>query len=236
MAKKSPAFVVGGVPRVNLLPQDARAQSELKALQRGIVYAMLLILLASGGAWYYTWTQAEQAEAALKAEQAKTDALLAAKKEFSEIPDILNALDTGKRALQAVDEHAVDWAPLLSSILNAGGSIEVTDLTVNGNSVASENATTSGHYLTTKTGTVHIAITVHARDAQRLTEWAEAVKQIAGFGEYWTGKFTVRDADKTVGATYDLYFDNTALRRVQRQALEQYLPSDDKGEAKEEAK
>lgn len=111
--------VIGGVPRINLMPRPEIERRERDALIRrwmwGVLAAVLVSLLIIGGAFALKWL----ADQRLAAEQAESNVLLS---ELAGLSDVSRALAI-ERELTAFRGEAMgadfDWAPVVATIAGA---------------------------------------------------------------------------------------------------------------------
>ncbi|MFM9877194.1 MAG: hypothetical protein ACKVOG_05005 [Rhodoglobus sp.] len=80
-----PMLVVGGEPRVNLLPPEVAQRKKARSARRGLVALVILVLLAVAGGYAFAAVQVELARAELAAAQARTAELLGEQLKYSEV-------------------------------------------------------------------------------------------------------------------------------------------------------
>lgn len=121
------ALVLGGEPRVQLLPPEVGARIRAAYLRRVSVFVLALVLIVVGGGYVLATLHADKQEADLATAQAETQALLAEQLEYAEASNAsgMIASITAAREQNIVTE--VLWADVISAIkssLPAGVIIE----------------------------------------------------------------------------------------------------------------
>ena len=123
----SDELILGGEPRVDLLPPEVSKHRQAKAVRRGLgigVVGLLVIVLAGAAAATYVSGQAEEH---LLAAQANTAGLLAEQTQYGEIRTAQAQVDLVKAAQQVGVSTEIDWKAYLLGVqgtLPAGVAIE----------------------------------------------------------------------------------------------------------------
>lgn len=111
-------LVVGGIPRVDLLPPEVHAARRRKRDRRIAVVAfgavVLLTLAGVGGAFALS----RAAEESLATEQTRTGDLLLEQASLSDIRVLHDSLDLTQAGLEVSSATNVDWAALTQSVLD----------------------------------------------------------------------------------------------------------------------
>lgn len=112
----SDELIIGGEPRVNLLPPDVlqrrRAKKTRRTLGLSVVGLLVLVIAGAGGAALL----ANQAQANLLAEQARTTELLAEQTEYSEVRTLQSQVDLVHAAQRVGVSTEVDWKSYLEAV------------------------------------------------------------------------------------------------------------------------
>lgn len=110
------ALVLGGEPRVQLLPPEVGARIRAAYLRRVSVLVLALAVVVVGGGYLLATLHADKQEADLAAAQAETQALLAEQLEYSEasLSSNMIATITAARAQNVVTE--VLWSDVIAAI------------------------------------------------------------------------------------------------------------------------
>jgi Tfp pilus assembly protein PilN len=108
--------VVGGEPRVDLLPAEIATEQKGRRLRRGIGGMVMVVVLVTGaGIAAATW-YAQRSQASLAGVQARTSELLAAQGEYSEVRRVKEDVDATIAARQLAASVDIDWAAYLQQI------------------------------------------------------------------------------------------------------------------------
>ena len=127
----SDELILGGEPRVDLLPPEVLKRRQAKAVRRGLgigTVGLLAIVLAGTGAATYV---AAQAQAQLLAAQSTTTDLLAEQTQYAEIRTAQSQVDLVKAAQQVGASTEIDWKAYLQAVqatLPAGVAIETVTI------------------------------------------------------------------------------------------------------------
>lgn len=109
-------LIIGGEPRVDLLPPEVLMHRKAKATRRGLgigVVGLLVIVLAgTGGALVFS----DRAQAELAAEQSKTADLLAEQTQYSEVRTAQAQVDLVKAAERVGVSTEIDWKAYLQGV------------------------------------------------------------------------------------------------------------------------
>lgn len=105
------------VPQVNLLPPEIRGSRSLARLKRLLLLVLLLVVVLAGMGYVWSTWQVSAAQDALAEQEAETQRLLAAQKEYAEVPQVLGALDATKEARTLGTTTEVMWAPYLTALV-----------------------------------------------------------------------------------------------------------------------
>lgn len=114
--KAEDTIEIGGLARADLLPASVREAIQRRPVVRRLVALVLLVALvvAAGvaGATYLALT----AQAALQAEQDRSESLLAQQLQFVEARSVANAVDETTAARTAATATEADWNALLAEV------------------------------------------------------------------------------------------------------------------------
>lgn len=112
----SDELILGGEPRVDLLPPEVFKRRQAKAVRRGLgigTVGLLAIVLAGTGAATYL---SGQAQAQLLAAQSSTTDLLAEQTQYAEIRTAQSQVDLVKAAQQVGVSTEIDWKTYLLAV------------------------------------------------------------------------------------------------------------------------
>lgn len=122
--RQSPAgagegLVVGGDPRVDLLPPEVRSARRNARTRRGFAWGVLavflVVVMASGGAFGLNIV----AQGQLLVAQARTNELLSEQQKYTEVRNIQNQVDVAVAAKQVGASTEVAWQPFIAAVGSA---------------------------------------------------------------------------------------------------------------------
>ncbi|WP_104200495.1 hypothetical protein [Cryobacterium sp. Y29] len=108
--------VIGGDPRVDLLPPEITAEHKGRRLRRGLAVAVVAVVLVTGaGIAAATW-EAARSQASLAVVQTRTTELLAAQSEYIEVRRAQEDVDATIAARRLATSVDIDWTDYLQQI------------------------------------------------------------------------------------------------------------------------
>ncbi|MGO4104371.1 hypothetical protein AB4Y63_10500 [Leifsonia sp. YAF41] len=128
---KSDILVIGGEPRVDLLPPEVRKERQARVVRRrlglGVIGVLLIVVLGAGAATALSI----QAQAQLLAEQSRTGELLAEQAKYMEVRTVQNQVGLVRAAQQVGASTEINWKDYLQKVqatLPAGVTIDTVDV------------------------------------------------------------------------------------------------------------
>jgi type II secretory pathway pseudopilin PulG len=103
------AVVIGGEPRVNLLPPEVALRKKARSARRGLVALVIIVLLAVAGGYGVATVRALAAEAELAVSQARTAELLAEQLQYGEVTTVSGNVQAVKDARTVAVSTEVLW-------------------------------------------------------------------------------------------------------------------------------
>ncbi|WP_150307841.1 hypothetical protein [Planctomonas psychrotolerans] len=176
------AAVVGGEPRISLLPPEVAQARKGKALRRALLGVVMVALLAVGGGVAWATVDATSAEQALLREQARTEELLAEQGKYVEVRVIADRVRTTEAARMVGASTEIDWTEYLGELnatLPAGSSI--TELTVDSATPLEAYAQATAPLQPQRVAT--ITATAQVPDLADVPKWLDALRDLPGFAD-----------------------------------------------------
>lgn len=187
--KTTGPLIIGGLPRVDLLPPEVKARQRGKGVRRNLVVLLVVLLAtviaAAGGANYLSI----KAQQLLTAEQSKTQDLLSQQAKFSEVRVVQDQLGLVKAAQTVGASTEVDWSGYLSAIqrtLPAGVSIESVNIAASSPIAPVPQAT--GPLQGARVATLMISASSPTLPA--IPAWLDALSALPGFVDAVPGSVT----------------------------------------------
>jgi hypothetical protein len=119
-------LVVGGEPRVHLLPADVAERKNLRVLKRRLAMALVAAVVLVGAGYGLETFNLSSAQTQLQTEQATTAQLLAKQAQFSEVTKVQSDIAAIQAGQTSGTTQEILWAPFIKDMqatLPAGASI-----------------------------------------------------------------------------------------------------------------
>ena len=108
--------IIGGEPRVNLLPPEVTAEQKGRRLRRALAVAVVaVVFVTAGGIAAATW-QAQRSQASLAVVEGRTAELLAAQGEYVEVRRAQEEVDATVAARRVAASVDINWTDYLEQI------------------------------------------------------------------------------------------------------------------------
>ena len=108
--------MLGGEPRVQLLPPIVGQREKAKASRRMAVLLVLLSFAIAGGLFVYGFFRVAAAQLALAQANRTTEELIVQQGEYRIATDIATAVSQAQEAQRVTTSYEISWAPLLAQI------------------------------------------------------------------------------------------------------------------------
>lgn len=197
----SEELVIGGEPRVDLLPKEVSARQKSKVLRKGLGVAVIaVVVLVGAGVAAASW-QAAVSKAQLESAQARTLELLNEQTKYVEVLQVQAEVDTATAARQVGASTEVDWNGYLQeirAILPADVLIETVSVVSASPLVPFEQATAP--LQDQRVATLTIAVTSPSLPA--VPRWLEDLRALPGYADATPGSIKRESEDEfTVNLT-----------------------------------
>lgn len=178
----SEELVLGGVPRVDLLPPVVKARQRGKVLRRALgIGVVASIVLVSVGIGLASW-QADRSHAQLASAQQHTTELLAEQTKYIEVRQVQNNVDLSVAAREVGASTEVDWKAYLQDVrdvLPANVAINTVDITSASPLILFDQPTAPLQAARIAT----ILLTMTSPDLPTVPEWLEKLKELPGYAD-----------------------------------------------------
>jgi hypothetical protein len=108
-SERDAAVVLGGEPRVNLLPPEVAQRKKARSARRGLVALVIAVLLVVAGGYGFVTVRAIGAQLEFAAAQARTADLLAEQMKYSEVTAITGQVQAVKDARSIAVSTELLW-------------------------------------------------------------------------------------------------------------------------------
>jgi len=109
-------IVVGGVPRVDLLPTEVHVDRRQRALVRRAWLGVVVVVVVAAGATVFASAAAMQSEAELAQARQETDSLLLQQRQYRDVRDVEGQTDLLRAAQGVGGSTEVDWQATLQRV------------------------------------------------------------------------------------------------------------------------
>jgi hypothetical protein len=201
--KNNDSLLLGGEPRVDLLPPEVRGERKAKSTRRALAFGalgvLLVVLLASGGATLL----AVQSQSALSAEQARTITLLAQQSKFIKVRQVQKEITLGKAAQQVGASTEIDWQKYLDSVqATLPGNVTIKAITVDSASPLATYGQATAPLQGARVATLSFSAT--SPTLPEVPTWLTALATLPGFEDAIPGSVTL-------DTTLNLYTANITM-------------------------
>lgn len=178
----SEELVIGGEPRVDLLPPVVKARQRGKAVRRALgIGVVAAIVLMAAGIGLATW-QAALSQAQLASAEQRTTELLAEQAKFIEVRQVQDDVDLSIAAREVGASTEVDWKAYLHEVrdvLPSNVTIDSVDITSASPLVLFEQPTAPLQAARIAT----ILITMTSPGLPTVPAWLEKFKALPGYAD-----------------------------------------------------
>jgi len=211
-AKNRTALVLGGEPRVELLPPEVGVRAQAASLRRVATLGVIAAVVLVGGAYTLASLNNARAQVELTEAQERTSSLIAARQKYAEVSSATALADSivAARALNASTE--VLWSSLITEVstkLPAGVSIE--SATMKARSPWESTLAPSGPLRQARVGTVSMVLasptivdaTTVIRGLETIPGYADATPDaLTGGGGSYRLTITFNVGDKALSGRF----------------------------------
>jgi Tfp pilus assembly protein PilN len=203
------SLILGGTPRVRLLPREVGIGQKTRALRRrllaGLVIVVILAILAPVGAPFALFT----ANAQLANEQSRSSLLAASRVKYSAVTTLQSQVDQIVTAQPSADVGEILWAPYLQGIqstLPVGTTI--TAFTASTASTVTTPTTVTDTF--TPSHVAEVKITADSPQ-QPISDWLDNLAKLKGVVAATPGSVTLDTTTGHYTVEVDLLVNSEAL-------------------------
>lgn len=204
------ALVVGGEPRVDLLPPEIRAERRDRIRRRrlglGVIGVTVVMLLGVGAATFVATT----AQGRLGTEQARTATLLAEQAQYADVRQMQTQVELATAAQQVGASTEIAWRDYLQEVqatLPSGVAVETVDVDSASPLMAYAQATVplQGARMAT------VQFTATSLELPDIPTWLRALATLPGFADALPGSVALNDTSGVYTATITMHINDAAL-------------------------
>jgi hypothetical protein len=187
--------MIGGEPRVDLLPPEVRAARQGKRMRSSLVFGVIglavIVVLATGG----TSLLALDAQVQLAAEQGRTGVLLAQQGKFLDVRKVQDQVKLVQAAQQVGVSTEIDWKAYLNSVqATLPANVTIDTVTVDSASPLAIYAQPTAPLQGARVAT--LTFSAKSPALPQVPVWLDALATLPGFADAVPGTVTL---DPTLG-------------------------------------
>jgi hypothetical protein len=209
-ARKTDTLVIGGEPRVDLLPPEVRAQRNgrrtLTALGFGVLGIALVVLLATGGASFL----ALEAQGQLAAEQARTGTLLAQQAKYLDVRKVQDHVKLIQAAQQVGASTEIDWKAYLNRVQGTlPANVTIGTVTIDAASPLAIYAQPTAPLQGARVAT--LSFTASSPTLPQVPVWLDALATLPGFADAVPGSVTLDSSSGAYSVSITMHINEAAF-------------------------
>jgi len=206
--KKTATAVVGGLPRVDLLPPEVRAERRSGVTVRrawmGVVGAAAIVGIAVGGATLRSLEEQDE----LIAAQAETQQLLLEQGKYTEVRDTKTEITLLSAAQAVAGSTEISWRSYLAQIeATLPPGVVVDSILIDQASPIEEYAQADSPLQAARIGTV--TFTAQSASLPSVPTWLEGLTSLPGYTDATPGTVTLEDG--VYETTVTMHIDQRAF-------------------------
>lgn len=191
-ASKTDELVIGGAPRVNLLPPEVRQQRKAKTIRRrlgfGVIAVVAIVVVGTGAAVVL----AIQAQQLLANEEAITPELVAEQSQYLEVRAVQNEMGLVEAAQQVGGSTEIDWKEYLDGVQEIlPASVTIRTVAVDSASPLALYGQPTGPLQGARVATV--TFTAESAGLPDVPAWLESLATLPGYADALPGSITRDD-------------------------------------------
>lgn len=210
--KKSDSLVIGGEPRVDLLPPEVRSERKAKVVRRrlgvAVIGVVVLVVAASGGATILSI----QSQFTLAEEQTRTTQLLQEQGKYMEVRNVQQQVSLVQAAQQVGVSTEINWKTYLEAvqaILPATVVIDTVD--VEAASPMAIFAQSTGPLQGARVATVKF--TARSAVLPDVPTWLTALKTLPGYADALPGSVSLDASTNTYTVDITMHVNDAAFSK-----------------------
>jgi Tfp pilus assembly protein PilN len=205
----SDSLVVGGIPRVHLLPPEIEVQKKGRARRRGLLLGLLAVIVIVVLGFGASTFALVSANATLATEQARASAFSAASAKYSKVVQVENQMNEVRQAQKLASVGEIDWQPYVAALdktLPAG----MTITTLSG---SLDTQTEQAGVATTPLAAAHLATIKITAEASSMTisDWLESLRNVKGVVDVNPGAVTLDPSSGSYNVDVTVLVNSKAL-------------------------
>lgn len=174
--------VIGGEPRVDLLPPEVTAEQKGRRLRRALAIAVVAVVFVTGGGIAAATWEAQRSQASLAVVEARTAELLAAQGEYVEVRRAQEEVDATVAARRLASSVDIDWTDYLQQIrARLPGDVVVGAVVLDAGSPWAPYGQATAPLQPSRVATVNLTLT--SPTLPSVPDWLEAMATLPGYAD-----------------------------------------------------
>lgn len=213
-AAASDELIIGGEPRVDLLPPEVKATRRAKTLRRGLAAVVVAVVVLVAAGVTAASFQAMQSQTDLQAAQARTNELLAEQTKYVEVRQVQDEVDATVAARQLGASTEVDWKAYLIGLRDVlPGDVTIDTVGVDAASPLAPYGQATVPLQALRVATLTLSLT--SPSLPTVPDWLDAMSSLPGYVDGTPGSITrlgtgAYQVDLTVHINEDAYSNRFA--------------------------
>lgn len=185
-------LVIGGEPRVDLLPPSIKAKKKSKAQRKVLAAAVLAVVVLMGGGIAAASWQASRSEMKLAAAQQRATELLAEQLTYADLRHVQDEVDRTGTARQVGASTEVDWKTYFDGIRALlPGDVTIDTISVDSESPLAPYQQPTVPLQAERVATLEIGLT--SPSLPTVPEWLVGLKSLPGYADGTPGSISRSD-------------------------------------------
>ena len=203
LSARPTGLLFGGPARVDLLPDEVRAQRRGRSVRVGAIVAAVIALVLSAGAYAGSSTLVASAQSNLQAEQAGAQQLLLEQQKYIEVSHVQSQLTAITAAQQIATSADIDWPGYLAELRGAlPGSAQITAVTDDGVTPIAGFGQPTAPLSSAQIGTM--VVTLSSPSLAEEANWVRSIDAIPGVVGAMPTSATITDGQYVISITVAL--------------------------------
>lgn len=220
------SLIIGGLPRVDLLPEEVKDGRKGDRIRRNLGFAVVVVLIVSVLAVAAATVQSIGAQASLAAEENRTPKLLEQQTEFYEVRSVSDQLATMKAARELGSSTEIDWKKFVNgAVSRMPESLDMILMVGSGSSPIESQAASAVPLQGTSVATV-----VFTLQSEKITDFASFVKDIRdlqGFADVTPYTITLDEESLVYEASITVHLSSESYENRFAPEVEEPATADD---------
>lgn len=203
-------LLIGGEPRVDLLPPEVRAQGSAKQTRRYLALGVVgVLVLTLGGVVLATFT-AMQAQNDLQTEQARTQTILLQQQKYGEVRQVQTEVSLVEAGRKVGLSTEVDWkAYLLAVQKTLPSNVTIDTVTIDAATPLAVYAQPTSPLQGARVAT--LSFTAKSTTLPQVPTWLVGLAKLPGYADATPGSVTHDDTTNVYTVNITMHINSTAF-------------------------